>query len=720
MHKKPYYFFVLVCLFLISPTWAQQGSQTIQVTDIVRLQSIGNIQAAPNGSPQALFDVNSIKPKKGSEGDYDYESQVWLATVDATPSIRQLTYADGRKNVIGFSPDGQQVLYLQPVEGKSQLFGLPLNGGEAKQLTHFSYGIGNPIWSPDGKKVLFSVSMGLNELITDSVLNPKKLLPAWENEKPGFGDHAYLKSAGAKANPDGSMEEIRAYLNKNEKDRKAKVINKLQFQGEASTSSDMRFSHFFVWEYGSDQAPVPLTSGFDSYRNAYFIDNGHILLNASLDKDLHPDRVQENEVYKLSLADQKLEKLYGENGKSFSVVSISPDGKYMVLQESLAATPNVPNYRLIELKSGQTKLDFEQDRNLRNFKWTEKADVLYFAKQANGGTFLCRLLVPSGKIEVLSKEDEGIGSYDLVGGKILYAHTTVLNPSELELADLNLKNAKVLSSFNASWLADKKISVPEKHRFKNDEGMDVEYWVMKPTHYEAGKQYPLLLEIHGGPSAMWGPGEAGMWHEYQYFCSQGYGVVYSNPRGSGGYGNAFLRANIENWGEGPTEDVLGALDRTVAEGWADTSKLLITGGSYAGYLVSWIVGHDQRFKAACSQRGVYDLKTFFGEGNAWRLVPNYFGGYPWEADRQPIIERESPINYVANIRTPLIIFHGENDLRTGVIQSEMLYKSLKVLGRPVEYVRHPGATHEITRSGDNRQRIDQMLRTYEFFERFIH
>lgn len=218
---------------------------------------------------------------------------------------------------------------------------------------------------------------------------------------------------------------------------------------------------------------------------------------------------------------------------------------------------------------------------------------------------------------------------------------------------------------------------------------------------------------------MWGPGEASMWHEFQFFCSKGYGVVYGNPRGSGGYGQAFLRGNINDWGRGPAKDVLTALDRTVAEGWADTSKLLISGGSYAGYLVAWIIAHDHRFKAACSQRGVYDLATFFGEGNAWRLIPNYFGGYPWEAEVNATLIRESPITYVKNITTPYIIFHGENDRRTGFVQGEMLYRSLKVLGRPVEYVRHPGATHELTRSGDNRQRIDQMLRTYEFFERYI-
>ena len=146
--------------------------------------------------------------------------------------------------------------------------------------------------------------------------------------------------------------------------------------------------------------------------------------------------------------------------------------------------------------------------------------------------------------------------------------------------------------------------------------------------------------------------------------------------------------------------------------------MTVTGGSYAGYLTAWIVSHDNRFAAASAQRGVYDLPTFFGEGNAWRLVPNYFGGYPWEDKIEPILKRESPFSYVDQINTPFLIFHGENDLRTGVIQSEMMYKALKVLNKPVEYVRHPGATHELSRSGNVRQRIDQMLRIYEFFERY--
>ncbi len=163
----------------------------------------------------------------------------------------------------------------------------------------------------------------------------------------------------------------------------------------------------------------------------------------------------------------------------------------------------------------------------------------------------------------------------------------------------------------------------------------------------------------------------------------------------------FFTGQYNDWGTGPTSDVLTALDKAVGEGWAETSRLVVTGGSYAGYLVAWIIAHDHRFKAACSQRGVYDLATFFGEGNAWRLVPNYFGGYPGKQQQKQILKESHPLTTYKNITTPYLIFHGENDRRTGFVQSEMLYRSLKVMGRPVEYVRHPGGTHELTRSGNN-------------------
>jgi dipeptidyl aminopeptidase/acylaminoacyl peptidase len=236
--------------------------------------------------------------------------------------------------------------------------------------------------------------------------------------------------------------------------------------------------------------------------------------------------------------------------------------------------------------------------------------------------------------------------------------------------------------------------------------------------------------------AMWGPGEATMWHEFQFLAAQGFGIVYANPRGSGGYGHAFKKLNYQDWGEGPAGDVLAAASEAADdERWVDEDRQVVTGGSYAGYLTAWIVAQDDRFKAAVAQRGVYDLTTFLGEGNAWRLVPSHFGGYPWgprdamgDLGAEPglsadaaleLLRRNSPLTYVDRIRTPLLIMHADDDLRTGVIQSEMLYKSLKILGRPVEYVRYPDAGHDLSRTGDPTQRMDRVLRIYEFLARYV-
>jgi dipeptidyl aminopeptidase/acylaminoacyl peptidase len=345
-------------------------------------------------------------------------------------------------------------------------------------------------------------------------------------------------------------------------------------------------------------------------------------------------------------------------------------------------------------------------------------EALYFTAPANGDVPLYRLNPKTGTIDKLTGLDRGITAFAADRNRLVYATTSVQDPSALEMSSVTGQNAQVLEQPNAGWLAGKSLSSPEKHVYTNSKGQPIDYWIMKPAGFQAGKTYPLVLNMHGGPTAMWGPGESSMWHELQYLCAQGYGVVYANPRGSGGYGQAFQRANVRDWGTGPAEDVLAAATAAARESWVDTTRQVITGGSYAGYLTAWIVAHDNRFKAAFAQRGVYDLTTFMGEGNAYNLVPNYFG-YPWEAGAKTVLDANSPYSFVQNIKTPLLIKHGENDLRTGIIQSEMMYKSLKILNRPVEYVRMPGATHELSRSGNVRQRIDRMLRIYEFFERFV-
>ncbi|MCZ2458427.1 MAG: S9 family peptidase [Chitinophagales bacterium] len=716
--RKIVFAFIFLSAVYVSP--AQNGKDPVTITDMLKIKTTGNVKLSADGK-KAAFTVTSIEPETDKKWEYKYVTQIWVVETDGRSSPRQLTTKENSSQP-AWSPDGKQLAFVRTAEGKPQIFLLSMDGGEAIQLTHFRYGASGPKWSPDGKQILFSSNINLKDLLKDSLLNPNKEVPAWPFEKPGFDHNENLKANTAKPDPDGNIEQIRAYLENNAADKKATVVNKLNFQDEMDVNSEMRFNQFFIINTAEPSKPVLLTRIFYRFNQADFTPDGkQVIITGSMDPTRHPDRVLEGEVFLVRNDGNDFHQILGEKDKNFNSPSLSPSGKWLAFQYGKTSFVNVPQLAIMPMNGSLKDMTFIPfDRNKGNFIWSKDERYLYFSSQSNGGAPVYRVNIATKQVEQLSDYNSGVASFDLAGDKLVFSKIEVADPSEIYLTNAAMKDPVRITNFNTEWLAQKKISFPEKRTFTNSKGETVEYWVMKPTFIEPGKKYPLLLEIHGGPSAMWGPGEASMWHEYQFFCSKGYGVVYSNPRGSGGYGEEFLRSNIKDWGAGPTSDVLTALDLTTkAEGWADTSKLLVTGGSYAGYLVGWIVGHDHRFKAACSQRGVYDLTTFFGEGNAWRLVPNYFGGYPWEPEVKKILDRESPFSYVQNITTPYIMFHGANDRRTGFIQDEMMFRSLKVLGRPVEFVRHPGATHEITRSGNNRQRIDQMLRTYEFFERWI-
>ena len=712
--KMKNYIFYFLLLFSSYFSIAQQNTlKPIEVTDMLKIKTIGKPQISPDGL-HVLFSIMEIKDDVDKKGDFTYVTQLYLGEMKSK-SYRALTSGKYSISSPSWSPDGNSILFSRDMGNKTQAYIMKLNGGEPMALTSSSKGVMNPVWSNDGQFVFYQERKSMKEYLLDSLNNPSKLIPSWNIEKPKLDANVYSKSS--KSNPNGSLNEVRAYLYQNEKDKKAKVINRLNFQEETTTTGEFPINLLFKIAVNGSSKPVLINNPYELWAEWIETPKGIIAI-IPVDSVTHPDRVLDYKIVLYNRLANHYSTLIEKKGFGYSSINLSPDGNWITYVETSTSIVRNGTLKILNLNNFDM-IEVPMDRVVTQIKWSENSESIYFTAQDRGGAPFFVYNLKAKKVKQITSEVDGILGFDVKDGNLIYSKTCINNPSELYVNDLEGKLESIFTNENSTWLVGKSISKPIKKSFINKKGQRVEYWVMKPINYQTGTQYPLVVDIHGGPSAMWGTGEASMWHEFQYYASKGMGVVYGNPRGSGGYGSDFLAANVKDWGAGPMADIMQMTDLAVKEGWVDTTQLAVTGGSYAGYLVTWMLGHTNRFKVACSQRGVYELSTFFGEGNAWRLNPRYFGGYPWEKTTRVILDRESPLTYVQNIRTPLIIFHGENDLRTGVIGSEMLYKSLKILGRDVEYVRHPDASHEITRAGNNRQRIDQMLRTYEFFSRYL-
>ena len=248
------------------------------------------------------------------------------------------------------------------------------------------------------------------------------------------------------------------------------------------------------------------------------------------------------------------------------------------------------------------------------------------------------------------------------------------------------------------------------------DGTPIDGWLIKPPESDA-EPLPLAVNIHGGPAGMWGPSEPTLWLEWQHHAASGYAVFFCNPRGSGGYGDAFMVANHPDWGDGPQSDVLAGVDLLIERGIADPDRLALSGGSYGGYLTAWIVGHDTRFKAAVAQRGVYHMLAFHGTTDIPWFMTSNMQAEPWEDPAR--YWEKSPLAYAHQITTPLLIIHSEQDYRVPIAEGEQLFATIKRAGQtPVELVRYPREGHELSRSGEPKHIIDRLERIIAWFDRY--
>ena len=811
-----------LALLLATGAAHAQPSASIVASDLLKIEQLGDVQISSDGRHIA-YTVRSMVETPGAERPYAYRTHIHYVPGDGREAPRPLTRGDQSARQPAWHPDGDRLAFVRTVDGTPQIFVLSLSGGEPYQLTDHEHGASNPRWSPRGNRTpLFRALPG------PAVHAALGRGPRWPDERPGrapgdttitvppdtlvvlrdsltrapldtlaasapaarlalladslaaFPDTVTIPGTIAQptaASPDGSLLQVRKWLDQRRDENDPRVFNRLDFHAEQSLRSGTAYRHLFVMdvdEDGAASAPRAITTGFYDAGGGTWLPGGdQVVLHAAIDTTQHPDRVRDRNLYIADADSQNVQPLLQLDRYAIYNPRVTPDGTTLAFS---ARDLRDPAYAQTEIglfpldgRSAPELITTGFDRSPGQVRWSPNGWYLYFTAASEGGFPLYRTApfaadstrppMPQREIsgtaftiddalkrprpvERLTAPDRGVRSFDVTVASAYYVVTEASNPYELYTNTADFTGERRLSRHNARWLAGKRLSTPEPFTARSD-SFQVDGWVMRPTPFADSLRYPVLVEMHGGPSAMWGPGEATMWHEFQWMAARGYAVVYANPRGSGGYGRAFKAANYQDWGTGPMRDVLAAVDTALAtNAWMDGTRQVLTGGSYAGYLTAWMVSQTDRFEAAVAQRGVYDLPTFLGEGNAWRLVPYHFGGYPWEGATPPpigvpdsvwtasipadtsarapqqILRRNSPMTYVHRIRTPLLIMHADRDFRTGVSQSEMLYRALKVMERPVEYVRYPNAGHDLSRSGAPQQRIDRLLRIHEFMARF--
>jgi dipeptidyl aminopeptidase/acylaminoacyl peptidase len=301
-------------------------------------------------------------------------------------------------------------------------------------------------------------------------------------------------------------------------------------------------------------------------------------------------------------------------------------------------------------------------------------------------------------------------------GSIVYVASMPQNPAELFFKKNDQSNAVQLTHFNQKFLDE--IIVQETHEFifQSPAGIGIQGWYVLPVGYEEGKKYPLALNIHGGPHVMWGAGMQSMWHEWQSHAARGYVVFFCNPRGSGGYGESFLNALHAAWGTVAMDDIMAGVDALTAKGFIDTERMAITGGSYGGYMTAWIISHTERFKAAVSARGVYNLISFYGTSDVPLLIDHEYDEQPWTNPN--LLWEHSPVAYAHKIKTPLLILHSENDFRVPIEQGEQLFAFVRRSGGTVKMIRYPREGHELTRSGEPAHRLSHLTEQLAWFDKY--
>jgi dipeptidyl aminopeptidase/acylaminoacyl peptidase len=638
--------------------------------DVYQLTGVADPRVSPDGRTVA-FSVWGIDRDLN-----EYRSAIWLAPADGSGKPVQFTSGAKRDGAPRWSPDGSLLAFVSNRDGKAaQLYVMPSGGGEPRRLSDLKEDASEVVWSPDGSRLAFS----------SRVQDP-------------------------------------AYDEADDRRRRPRRFTRLQYKLDDKGWVGDRRQHVFTVPADGSSAPTQITDGdFEDAGPAWSPDGERLAFVSGRHERWDVDPVRD--VYVVDARGGEPSRLTASDGWCESV-SWSPDGSRLAVSYTPGVwdDPRHAQVAVVDVDKGGTPriLTSSLDRNcnpyppMREPVWDGTAIV--FAVEDHGNTHVYRVEAGGSKApDPLVHGDLAVTGFDSVAGRLAYAATTPTAPAEL------FTDAGPLTDVGAGFRAGRALCAPERFTAISPDGTEVEAWIMRPAGFAEGRRYPMLLNIHGGPFTQYGNR---FFDEFQVYTGAGFAVVYSNPRGSSGYDESWGRAirgplnEGPGWGTVDYEDLMAVTDEALKRfEFCDPDRLGVLGGSYGGFMTSWIVGHTDRFRAAVSERALNNLISDWGSSDFGWTFKGYVGGFLYEDVEAHL--RMSPSSYAHEITTPLLILHSENDLRCPVEQGEHLFTTLRILGREVEMVRFPSESHELSRSGSPAHRVMRFEVILDWFARML-
>jgi dipeptidyl aminopeptidase/acylaminoacyl peptidase len=719
---------VAVGLILVAGFAAAQ-KRPITEKDLFRFQWIGDPQISPDGSQVAFVRI-TVDEKKTN-----YETSIWVAST-AGGSVRTLT--SGKHDASPrWSPDGKFLAFMRAAEkdGKpqpAQIFILPVTGGEAWPLTKMPKGAGGPEWSPDGKTIAFV-----------STANPEDIALAACEEKEGKGSPATDKkdqTADAKDQEKDAKDKTAAKCGKPEHEPDIQVVTRVEYRGDNEGYFDFsRPPHIWTIPLPANPSeigqPTQITKGeFAEDEFEWAADGSKIYFVST--RNLEPYyALPQNAIYSVPSTGGEITEVARIAGTS-QAISISPDGSklaFVGIGNTPVQSSTQPHLWVLDLKAGAkprnltAKLDLDiaggiigdqeppRGGNGGRPLWSADGKFLTIVVAKKGRTNLERFDVETGLSTPVTQGDQAVTQYTSNGKQTVAEISTPTIINDLYLVGSDPAQSKRLTDVNEKLFAELNLTAPEEITYTSFDGKKIQGFVQKPPDFDPKKQYPLILNIHGGPHTAYG---YVFFHEMQWMAAKGYVVLYPNPRGSTSFGEEFANIIQYKYPGDDYHDLMAGVDDVIQRGYVDAKRLGVTGGSGGGLLTNWVIGHTDRFAAAVAQRDIASWTAWWYSDDFALFRPMWFHKPPFE---EPADYRDrSPISFVNFVKTPLMLILGDADLRTPPSAGgEQMFRALKYRKVPTVMVRFPAEGHELSRSGQPWHRIERLHHIVNWFDIYL-